>query len=145
MDQRELVDRAKWGDPDGFARLVDPALARLDAAARLILRDPELARDAVQETLIRAGRELLGLRDPDRFDAWLHRLVGDQIDVRPLRIYTLAGGTVADTGPIPRDVPAANPAPGDEFVSAGEGWSFDGAPDGTSLIAFPPRGRATQW
>ena len=75
MDQRELVDRAKRGDPDAFARLVDPALARLDAAARLILRDPELARDAVQETLIRAWRELPGLRDPDRFDAWLHRLV----------------------------------------------------------------------
>ena len=41
-----------------------PALARLDAAARLILRDAELARDAVQETLIRAWRDLPGLRDP---------------------------------------------------------------------------------
>ena len=51
-----------------------PALARLDAAARLILRDAELARDAVQETLIRAWRDLPGLRDPERFDAWLHRL-----------------------------------------------------------------------
>jgi RNA polymerase sigma-70 factor (ECF subfamily) len=75
VDQRELVECARRGDPDAFARLVDPALARLDAAARLILRDPELARDAVQETLIRAWRELPGLRDPGRFDAWLHRLV----------------------------------------------------------------------
>jgi RNA polymerase sigma-70 factor (ECF subfamily) len=47
----------------------------LDAAARLILRDSELARDAVQEALIRAWRDLPGLRDPDRFDAWLHRLL----------------------------------------------------------------------
>jgi RNA polymerase sigma-70 factor (ECF subfamily) len=47
----------------------------LDAAARLILRDPELARDAVQNTLVRAWRDLPGLRDPDRFDAWLHRLL----------------------------------------------------------------------
>ena len=54
--------------------LVDAAVARLDAAARLILRDPELARDAVQEALIRAWRDLPGLRDPDRFDAWLRRL-----------------------------------------------------------------------
>jgi len=75
MDQRTLVERARRGDQDAFARLVDPALARLDAAARLILRDPELARDAVQETLIRAWRDLPGLRDPDRFDAWLHRLL----------------------------------------------------------------------
>jgi RNA polymerase sigma-70 factor (ECF subfamily) len=69
-----LVERARQGDHDAFAQLVDPALARLDAAARLILRDPELARDAVQEALIRAWRDLPGLRDPDRFDAWLHRL-----------------------------------------------------------------------
>jgi RNA polymerase sigma-70 factor (ECF subfamily) len=34
----------------------------------------ELARDAVQEALIRAWRDLPGLRDPERFDAWLHRL-----------------------------------------------------------------------
>jgi RNA polymerase sigma-70 factor, ECF subfamily len=75
VDQRELVERARRGDHDAFARLVDPTLARLDAAARLILRDPELARDAVQETLIRAWRELPGLRDPGRFEAWLHRLL----------------------------------------------------------------------
>ena len=74
MDQRVLVERARRGDHDAFAELVDPSLARLDAAARLILRDAELARDAVQETLIRAWRDLPGLRDPDRFDAWLHRL-----------------------------------------------------------------------
>jgi RNA polymerase sigma-70 factor (ECF subfamily) len=74
VDQRELVGRAKRGDHDAFAALVDPALARLDAAARLILRDPELARDAVQEALIKVWRDLPGLRDPDRFDAWLRRL-----------------------------------------------------------------------
>jgi RNA polymerase sigma-70 factor (ECF subfamily) len=74
VDQRELVGRAQRGDHDAFAALVDPALARLDAAARLILRDAELARDAVQEALIRAWRDLPGLRDPDRFEAWLHRL-----------------------------------------------------------------------
>jgi DNA-directed RNA polymerase specialized sigma24 family protein len=74
VDQRELIDRAKRGDHDAFAELVDGALRRLDAAARLILRDPDLAQDAVQESLIRAWRDLPGLRDPARFDAWLHRL-----------------------------------------------------------------------
>jgi len=47
---------------------------RLDRIARLIVRDPELARDAVQESLIAAWRDLRSLRDPDRFDAWVHRL-----------------------------------------------------------------------
>ncbi len=75
MDQRGLIERAKRGDHDAFAELVDGALRRLDAAARLILRDPHLAQDAVQDGLIRAWRDLPGLRDPDRFDAWLHRLI----------------------------------------------------------------------
>ena len=75
MDQRTLVQRASKGDRDAFAALVRPASARLDAAARLILRDRELAHDAVQEALIRAWRDLPGLRDPERFDAWLHRLI----------------------------------------------------------------------
>jgi len=74
VDQRELVERARQGEHDAFASLIDVHLARLDAAARLILRDPELARDAVQEALIRAWRDLPGLRDPERFEAWLHRL-----------------------------------------------------------------------
>ena len=74
MQQRELVERARRGDHDAFAELAGAAITRLDAAARLILRDRELARDAVQDALVRAWRDLPGLRDPDRFDAWLHRL-----------------------------------------------------------------------
>jgi RNA polymerase sigma-70 factor (ECF subfamily) len=74
VDQRGLVERARAGDHDAFTELARGAVTRLDRAARLILRDPELARDAVQEALIRAWRDLRGLRDPDRFDAWLHRL-----------------------------------------------------------------------
>jgi len=74
VDQRQLVERARQGDHDAFAELARAAVVRLDQAARLILRDPELARDAVQEGLIRAWRDLPKLRDPDRFDAWLRRL-----------------------------------------------------------------------
>ena len=73
--QQELVERARRGDHDAFAVLAGAALFRLDAAARLILRDPDQAKDAVQETLVRAWRDLPTLRSPDRFDAWLHRLL----------------------------------------------------------------------
>ena len=75
MDQPGLVDRARRGDRQAFAELVRASGARLDATARLILRDPDLAQDAVQETLIRAWRSLPGLRDPATFDHWLHSLV----------------------------------------------------------------------
>jgi RNA polymerase sigma-70 factor (ECF subfamily) len=74
VDQQGLVRRAQEGDHEAFAVLAGAAGVRLDAAARLILRDPELARDAVQEALIRAWRDLRRLRDPDRLDAWLYRL-----------------------------------------------------------------------
>jgi RNA polymerase sigma factor (sigma-70 family) len=51
--QRELVERARRGDHDAFAALAGAAINRLDAAARLILRDPEQAKDAVQNALHR--------------------------------------------------------------------------------------------
>jgi RNA polymerase sigma-70 factor (ECF subfamily) len=72
---RDLVLRARGGDRDAFARLAAAAITRLDAVARMITRDPERAKDAVQEALARAWRDLPGLREPDRFDAWLRRLV----------------------------------------------------------------------
>jgi RNA polymerase sigma-70 factor (ECF subfamily) len=75
VDQRRLVEQAREGDHDAFGVLLGACVARLGAVARLILRDPELARDAVQEAAIRAWRDLPGLRDPDRFDAWIHRVV----------------------------------------------------------------------
>src|SRR6187401_2175509 len=73
--QRDLVERARDGDHDAFAEQAGAAISRLDSAAWLILRDLEGARDAVQNTLVRAWRDLPTLRDPDRFDAWLNRLL----------------------------------------------------------------------
>ena len=74
MDQRGLVERAQRGDHDAFAALAGASIARLDAAARLIVRDDDLARDAVQDALLLAWRDLPGLRDPGAFDGWLRRL-----------------------------------------------------------------------
>jgi len=69
------VERAREGDHDAFAELARMSVGRLDSAAYLILRDHELARDAVQEGFIAAWRNLPTLRDPERFEAWLRRLV----------------------------------------------------------------------
>lgn len=89
MDQRGLVEQAGRGDHDAFAVLARAASAQLDAVARLILRDRDLAQDAVQETLIRAWRDLPGLRDPERFPAWLHRLtINSCLDVARRRRRT---------------------------------------------------------
>jgi RNA polymerase sigma factor (sigma-70 family) len=74
MDQG-LVERAQRGDHDAFTQLATGAAPGLDVIARLITRDPERASDAVQEALVRAWRDLPTLRDPDRFEAWLRRLL----------------------------------------------------------------------
>ena len=73
--QRDLVERARQGEHDAFAELAGATISRLDGAAWLILRDTEQAKDAVQNCLVRAWRDLPTLRDPDRFDAWLHKLL----------------------------------------------------------------------
>ena len=73
--RRALVEAAQAGDHDAFEALAAGAVDRLFAIARLVLRDVPSAQDAVQETLVRAWKDLPRLRDPDRFDAWLHRLL----------------------------------------------------------------------
>jgi RNA polymerase sigma-70 factor (ECF subfamily) len=73
--QRDIVERARSGDHDAFEALTAIAFDRLYAIAWRVLRDHERCQDAVQECLVRAWQEIRGLRDPDRFDAWLYRLL----------------------------------------------------------------------
>jgi RNA polymerase sigma factor (sigma-70 family) len=73
--QRDLVLRATKGDHDAFASLATSAYGRLHRTAQLILRREDLASDAVQEALTSAWLHIRAVRDPDRFDAWLNRLV----------------------------------------------------------------------
>jgi RNA polymerase sigma-70 factor (ECF subfamily) len=72
---RDVVERAMRGDREAFGNLVAQTSDRLYAIATRILRDTHLAEDALQNALITAWRELPRLRDPDRFDAWVRRLL----------------------------------------------------------------------
>ena len=73
--QRDLVEAARHGDHDAFEILAAAAGDRLYTIARLMLSDTHQAQDAVQDALVHAWQGLPELRDPDRWDAWLHRLV----------------------------------------------------------------------
>lgn len=75
MTKSELVALARDGDRDAFDILMTAVVDHLYRIARLILRDFDSAEDAVQEALVRCWRDLPGLRDPYRFDAWLNRLL----------------------------------------------------------------------
>jgi RNA polymerase sigma-70 factor (ECF subfamily) len=73
-----LVDRAQRGDGEAFDALARVVGDRCMAIACRILRDADLAEDAVQAALIVAWRELRTLRDPDRFEPWLHRILTNE-------------------------------------------------------------------
>lgn len=73
--ERELVERAMHGDEEAFDALVGIVGDSMHAVARRILRDTNLAQDATQQALLDAWRYLPSLRDPDRFEAWSHRLL----------------------------------------------------------------------
>jgi RNA polymerase sigma factor (sigma-70 family) len=72
---RALVDRARGGDREAFDALARTVGDQCMAIAYRILRDADLADDAVQAALITAWRQLRSLRDPDAFEPWLHRIL----------------------------------------------------------------------
>jgi RNA polymerase sigma-70 factor (ECF subfamily) len=73
--QRDLVERAMAGDRAAFTELGRDSMDRMYTIARLILRDSDRAHDATQEALISAWRDIKGLRDPDKFEPWIRRLL----------------------------------------------------------------------
>jgi RNA polymerase sigma factor (sigma-70 family) len=71
----DLVVAAQRGDREAFSVLARANGDRLFTLAHRILRDVDRAEDATQQTLVIAWRELRRLRDPDRFDGWLQRIL----------------------------------------------------------------------
>lgn len=70
-----LIERARRRDEDAFGALVGPHLARMLRTATAILGHEGDAADALQDTLVRAWRGLPRLRDTDRFEPWLTRIL----------------------------------------------------------------------
>lgn len=105
--QRDLVERAMVGDREAFTELGRSSIDRLYAIARLILRDSDRAHDATQEALISAWRDIKGLRDPDKFEPWIRRLLVNACyrEARKAKRRVNAEGRVR-----PIDTTAADPA-----------------------------------
>ena len=72
---RDLVELASRGDRDAFGVLARVHGDRLYAIAQRILREVDRSEDAVQQALVIAWQELPRLRDQDRFEPWLHRIL----------------------------------------------------------------------
>jgi RNA polymerase sigma-70 factor (ECF subfamily) len=106
---RDLVEAARRGDREAYADLIRARGDRLFALAQRILRDVDRTEDAVQDALVIAWRDLPGLRDADRFDAWLHRLVVRSCVREAVRMRRV----VTNLRVLPLDLPA----PTDDFLS----------------------------
>ena len=71
----DLVNRAQRGDREAFDELARTTGDTCMAIAFRILRDFDLADDAVQTALLTAWTEIRALRNADRFEPWLHRIL----------------------------------------------------------------------
>ena len=110
---RDLVELAQRGDREAFAFLARARGDRLFAVAQRILRDFHRAEDAVQQTLVIAWRELPTLRDPDRFEPWLRRLL--------VRVCYLEARRAQHWASNIRALPTSDlPGPNDETLSVAD-------------------------
>ena len=85
----ERVAQARSGDAAAFEALVEARVGSMVRTAMAILGREDEARDAVQDTLVTAWRELASLRDPAAFDAWLTRILVNRCR-RGLRTFGLS-------------------------------------------------------
>ena len=109
---RGLVEAAQRGDREAYADLIRVRGDRLFAIAQRILRDVDRTEDALQDALVIAWRDLPGLRDPDRFDAWLYRLVVRSCISEAARVRR----HVANLHVLPLDIASAS----DDYVSVAD-------------------------
>jgi RNA polymerase sigma-70 factor (ECF subfamily) len=73
--ERDLVEGARRGDRASYEALVRLKVDAVHRTAQAILGNAHDADDVVQDAFVAAWRQLPRLRDVDRFDAWLGRIV----------------------------------------------------------------------
>ncbi|WP_432901402.1 sigma-70 family RNA polymerase sigma factor [Micromonospora matsumotoense] len=102
QDDRALVEALRRGDRVGLEGIYRRYADRLYTYARMMLREPEAAADAVHDAFLLAGQRIDQLRDPDRLRSWLYAIVRTEC-LRQLRErsrsapLTEAAEPVADT------------------------------------------------
>jgi len=104
--ERSLVERARAGDRAAFEALVRLRVDAVYRTAYSILGNAADAQDATQEALIDAWRGLPRLREIERFDAWLGRIVTNSCRMSLRHRRTIRELPMDPDGPAPRPVPS---------------------------------------
>jgi len=108
-----MLDSARGGDQDEFARLLEPHRAELHAHCYRRLGSVDDAEDALQDALLRAWRGLGRFEGRSSLRSWLYRIATNAclraIERRPRRVLPIDYGPPADphgelTGPVTESV-----------------------------------------
>ncbi len=85
VDAPAIVEAIRAGDPKGLAATYDQYGGRLFGYCASLLQDPDLAADALHDTLLVAAQRIDQLRDPERLRAWLYAIARNEC-LRHLRL-----------------------------------------------------------
>ena len=121
MSDADLVALARAGDRDAFGKLAERYSPMARRVAYRALSHHDAAQEITQEAIVQAYLSLDRLRNPDRFQSWLYRIVlnlcrhhiRDRAANRTLSYKSLVGGTTgaglltSDTEPGPQEVAEA--------------------------------------
>lgn len=110
MTEQELVARAKTGDQDAFAQLVEANQNRIYSLTCRMTGSPEDGADLAQEAFLRAWRTLASFQGESSFATWLYRLASnlciDFLRREKRRSASVAAVSLDDeSSPLSSDVP----------------------------------------
>jgi RNA polymerase sigma-70 factor, ECF subfamily len=129
VNEVTLLESARGGDEDAFARLLAPYRAELHAHCYRMLGSVQDAEDALQETLLRAWRGLGRFEGRSGLRSWLYRIATNAclrgIERRPQRVLPIDYGPPADphdglAEPLTESVWVEPYADGDDGLAAPE-------------------------
>jgi RNA polymerase sigma-70 factor, ECF subfamily len=99
-EERDLLEAARGGSEDAFARLVEPRRGELHAHCYRMLGSTHDAEDALQDAMLRAWKGLSGFDGRSSLRPWLYRIATntclDTIAKRPKRVLPVDYGPAAD-------------------------------------------------
>jgi RNA polymerase sigma-70 factor (ECF subfamily) len=132
IDERDLLEAARSGDQDAFARLIEPYHAQLRAHCYRMLGSVPDAEDALQETLLRAWRSLPRFEGRSSLRSWLYTIATNAslraIEKRPKRVLPIDYAPAADPRGARAD-PVNDPIWLEPYPDAGLGLEAVAGPD----------------
>jgi RNA polymerase sigma-70 factor (ECF subfamily) len=110
-----IVERARRGDLEAFESIVRDRIGTVYRLTLAIVGNEADATDATQEAFIAAWRQVRGLRDPERVDAWLARIAVNAARMlargrRRRAVREIPGLATLETSPVPLGDPAGRRA-----------------------------------